>query len=100
MIAATNSWVNLAGAQNRTNQAMGSEKKLDGEKVEVHMQPIQDSGQVSQGDSDSFRANTSGCQVAVHASQFRREAYKAKDALLPCAARKLAKCRLGTDSCI
>ena len=64
MIAATNSRVNLAGAQNRTNQAMGSEKKLDGEKVEVHMQPIQDSGQVSQGDSDSFRAKhlrVSGC---------------------------------------
>ena len=100
MIVATNSRVNLAGAQNRTNQAMGSEKKLDGEKVEVHMQPIQRFRSSFSRRLDSFRANTSGCQVAVHASQFRREAYKAKDALLPCAARKLAKCRLGTDSCI
>lgn len=67
--------VNLAEALNRTNQAMGSEKKLDGgkkERLTHHMQPIQDSGQVYLGDSTRFvqtpPPRVSGCEPCLRGS--------------------------------
>jgi len=68
---------------------MGSEKKLDGEKVAVHMQPIQDSGQVWDwrlGLVSCKHLRVSGCGSCLTVPP---GSLQAKDALLPCAARKL-----------
>lgn len=102
MITATCSRLIYLRAPNRTNQAMGSEKKLDEKKVEGftcrrYEIPVKFLKETHQRLVSCKHLRVSGCGSCLPVPP---GSLQAKDALLPCAARKLAKCRLGTDSCI